>query len=80
MTWKRPVPVFEGVVDDGPEQQPVSHLRRPSEGEHVDGSQGGVSLTQAAAERERHCEVNATPVFPRVVLSRVGTLQQLWRH
>lgn len=70
MTWNRLVPVFEGVVDNGPKQQPVSHLRRSSKGEHVNGSQGGVSLTQATAERERHCEVKAILVFPRLVLCK----------
>lgn len=30
-------PVLEGIVDYSPEQQPVSNLRRSSEGEHVDG-------------------------------------------
>lgn len=43
-------PVFEGVVDDGPQQQPVSDLRRSSEGEHVNGPESGMSLTQTAVE------------------------------
>lgn len=55
MTWNRLLPVFKGIVDNGPQQQPVSHLRRSSKGEHVDGSQSGVSLTQATAERATLC-------------------------
>lgn len=43
------VPVFEGVVDDGPQQQSIPDLGGPSEGEHVDGSQSGMSLTQPTA-------------------------------
>lgn len=44
-----PVPVFEGIVDYGLQQQSVPNLRRSSEGEHVDGPQSRVSLTQTAA-------------------------------
>lgn len=45
------LPVGEGVVDDSLEKQPVSYLRRSSEGEHVDGPQRWVSLAQTAANR-----------------------------
>lgn len=58
MTCNRLVPVLEGVVDDGPQQQPVSHLGGPSEGEHVNGPQRGVSLAQATEEGERETNVD----------------------
>lgn len=45
------VPVFEGVVDNSSQQQSVSNLRRSSKGEHVNGSQGWVGLTQSTAPK-----------------------------
>ncbi len=47
------IPVFEGVVDYSPQQQSVTNLRRSSEGEHVDGPQSRVSLTQTTAWTKR---------------------------
>lgn len=52
------VPVFEGVVDNSLQQQSVSNLRRSSEGEHVDGPESRVSLTQTTASRKKDIKID----------------------
>lgn len=46
--WSRPLPMLEGVVDDGLEHQAVPHLRRAPEVEHLNGLQRRVGTAQPA--------------------------------
>lgn len=46
------VPVLEGVVDDGFEDDSIPDLRGSSEVKHVDGPQGGMGVAQTAGGRE----------------------------